>query len=201
MTLDDQISRDGFYHEVSAPFVVMRAYMDMFAEGRFGPLTTVQQEKILVMQQNMRRAVAALREYSKTDENRYQRKTLNPAELLQQVQKEFFLDFERRGLSVVVQQPGELPAVNADPDQTLMVIQAVLGCCLYCARYSSTLTIQWQRSENELSLLFSLEPDGRLEFCEETTPRFWQQALEQSGLRFVAHTEKSRWQIVFTSPE
>ncbi len=178
---------DRFYHEISAPLTVLRAYLDMFSEGRFGPLTSVQENKMTVIKRNMGQMVRVLRGFHRKPEAAESRPSLEafePGEVLREVQQNFFLDFERRGVNVVLALPSGLPKVEADRRQALLILEAIFGSCLTQARFGMTLRIQWQKTSGSLLLQFRLEgwkPEAGGE--EPLIPAFDEKMLEAAGFR------------------
>ena len=197
---------DRFYHEVSAPLTVLRAYLDMFAEGRFGPLTMVQDSKMEVVKRNMRQVVKVLRGFHQRREEfplDVKREALDPAALLRDVQKAFFLDFERRGVNVVLGLPSNLPKVEADPRQAAMLMEALIGNCLANARFGMTMRVRWIQNPEEVILQFRLEVvEGRggQDREEKGFPAFDHKALAEGGLGLETRFEEGLSNLIFLHP-
>jgi DNA-binding response OmpR family regulator len=193
---------DRFYHEVSAPLTVLRAYLDMFAEGRFGPLTMVQEEKMQVVKDNMQQVVRVLRGFHDRIEDvpaPGSRESLDPAALLREVQKAFFLDFERRGVNVVLSLPSQLPKVEAERRQAVMLAQALIGNCLANARPGMTMRVRWILKPGELALQFRLEPWNGAAKEDLGFPAFDGGALAEAGLRIENNPSEGMCNLVFSS--
>jgi DNA-binding response OmpR family regulator len=191
---------DRFYHEVSAPLTVLRAYLDMFSEGRFGPLTMVQENKMEVVKRNMQQVVKVLRGFHHRIEDypvHGKKEALDPAALLREVQQGFFLDFERRGVNVVLGIPSSLPTVIADRRQASMLMEAMIGNCLAKARFGMNMRVRWVQNPNDLSLQFRLEPWPHGEAQEKEFPAFDAEALAAGGLSFESHPDKGLSSLVF----
>ncbi len=182
---------DRFYHEVSSPLTVLRACLDMFADGRFGPLTMVQENKMEMVQKKMRQVLTVLRGFHSRIENAPSiapLETLDPEALFREVQQLFFLDFERRGVNVVVSLPGRLPAVRVDRRQAVMLLEALIGYCLTVARFGMTLRIRWVQQSDSLGLQFHLLP-WEMAANEKPFPLFSNPTMEAAGL--ALHTDLS----------
>jgi DNA-binding response OmpR family regulator len=183
---------DRFYHEVSAPLTVLRAYLDMFAEGRFGPLTMVQENKMEVVKRNMQQVVKVLRGFHNRIEDApvaSQRELLDPAALLRELQQTFFLDFERRGVNVVLSLPASLPEVEADRRQARMLMEALIGNCLANARFGMSMHVRWIQGARELGLQFRLEPWSLGATEDRGFPAFSADALALGGLGLQSQPE------------
>jgi ActR/RegA family two-component response regulator len=195
---------DRFYHEVSAPMTLLRAYLDMFGEGRFGPLSAIQSSKMESIRRNMQSVVGAMRaSHLRRSELPPQssRQTIDPGLLLGEVQKTFYLDFERRGVNVVMGLPSSLPRVEADLRQASMVMEAILGNCLVNARFGMTLRIRWIQAPEQLVLQLRLEGmEDALGSLEPDLAAFDPAALAKGGLALESRPQDGLSELVFLHP-
>jgi DNA-binding response OmpR family regulator len=194
---------ERFYHEVSAPLTVLRAYLDMFAEGRFGPLAPVQEAKMEVLRKHMGQVLGVLRGFHHHIDGEPElgvRERLDPLALFRDVQQAFFLDFERRGVNVASALPPHLPMVEADRRQASMLMEAMIGKCLADARFGMTLHLHWVRRPNEVALQFRLEPWNGEEQREPGIPSFAPEQLASGGLALDFDEVSGLVSIVFLHP-
>jgi hypothetical protein len=194
---------ERFYHEVSAPLTVLRAYLDMFAEGRFGPLAPVQEAKMEVLRKHMRQVLGVLRSFHHRIDGvpaQGGRERIDPLAIFRDVQQAFFLDFERRGVNVASALPPHLPMVEADPRQAAMLMEAMIGKCLADARFGMTLHLQWLKRPNEVALQFRLEPWNGEDQNEPGFPAFAPEQLAAGGLALDLDQVSGLVSIVFLHP-
>lgn len=180
---------DRFFHEVSSPLTVVRACLDMFAEGRFGPLTELQEKKMEIGRRKMAEVLGVLRGFHSHIEPKGPaglHEPLDTEALFRHVQQDFFLDFERRGVNVVICLPGPLPPALAERRQAVMVLEALMGNCLSLARFGMTLKVRWVRQQDSLGLQLQLAPWEQAG-DERGFPVFSSALLEAAGL--ALHTE------------
>ncbi len=194
---------DRFYHEVSAPLTVLRAYLDMFAEGRFGPLTMVQESKMEVVKKNMKQVLKVMRGFHHRIEDlppEAKLEDLEPGALLRDVQQAFFLDFERRGVNLILGLPHALPKVQADRRQAIMLMEALIGICLGLAKFGMTLRIRWIKNASNLTLQFRLEPWTYDDGPEMGIPVFDLRALAAAGMSLDTNADTGTFNLVFVNP-
>jgi CheY-like chemotaxis protein len=197
------LAAEGFYQELTAPFHLLRAYLDMFLEQRFGPLTELQAGKMKLIEHSAAQMLSVLRGFHtrllSPGTRSVARSSVDVTALLHKVQREFYLDFERRGVSVFNERPKELPRMLADVQKAGEILENLLGVCLALARPGMTLSLFFSNDkEGTLSLNIDLKPAPEL---AETELAPWvpvsEPLLREAGLMFYAHSAVGPWSLVF----
>lgn len=146
---------------ISTPLSLLRAYLEMLGEGRFGPLTEMQEEKIRAAHECVRQIGSLVRGAGRQSLAGPARGTVTPAELDGLFNRLFEVwseDFERRGVQVAWSQPPQGGVLHADPQALKADTEAFMADCLARAGLGMTLRLEWHAAEEHLAAALRLEP-------------------------------------------
>jgi hypothetical protein len=174
-------------HELAAPMAHMAAYLEMMEQGLFGPLGLVQAGKLSSLQLGLRRALLGLTALRLGGGEAFTRPRLEQLQaegLFRLVLNEFHLDFERRGVSVVLCVPESLPPVLVDRHGAYLAFETLLASVLLNARPGQSLRLQWELEARGLHLeLHGEAAKGSTDdSLWQDLPRLDDHWLEQAGL-------------------
>jgi len=146
---------------VNTPLSLLRAYLEMLGEGRFGPLTETQEEKIRQARDWVRQIgglVRGLGRLPSAGEPRVRVEAGDLESLFHGLFEAWCEDFERRGVQVAWSQPPASPALTADLAAIKRDAEAFLADGLARAGMGMTLRLEWTPAEAHLSAALRLEP-------------------------------------------
>jgi ActR/RegA family two-component response regulator len=147
--------------QVNTPLSLLRAYLEMLGEGRFGPLTETQEDKIRQARDWVRQIGSLLRGVGRVPSSSQPRVRVEAAELealFHGLFESWCEDFERRGVQVAWSQPPSATALQADLAAVKRDAEAFLADSLARAGMGMTLRLEWAPGEGHLSAALRLEP-------------------------------------------
>lgn len=146
---------DRLAFEMNAPLSRVRTYLQMLREGRFGALSTVQNEKLGSIQSSLGQMLGAVRNMRLEEAGKLPAaffENLDPGQLLLSAQQAYFLDFERKGVTVAQSKPMALPRVMTDRRYAGALIDMLLSRSLGSLPPGSELRLEWGLIERDLCL-------------------------------------------------
>jgi CheY-like chemotaxis protein len=147
--------------QVNTPLSMLRAYLEMLGEGRFGPLTETQEEKIRQARDWVRQIGSLVRGVGRVPNSSQPRVRVEAAELegvFHGLFEAWCEDFERRGVQVAWSQPPTAKALQADLAAVKRDAEAFLADSLARAGMGMTLRLEWAQGDGHLSAALRLEP-------------------------------------------
>lgn len=119
-------------HELRTPLAAIKSYVQLMAEGKFGPVTGDQRERLAAVDKHVNRLSRLLDDL--TDLARIDRKELkvdllpvNTSKTIAEVADELAPLLEEKHLALAVEPAGQLPFVLADEQRLLQVLHNLVG--------------------------------------------------------------------------
>jgi len=124
-------------HELRTPLTSMRGYADMLLMGTCGPLTETQRDFVKIIKNNVQRLMALINELldisrAEAGEVRLRRELVDMGEMLIDVSRDLYSQFQERKIVLALDVQENLPAVQVDRQRIRQVVTNLLGnACKY----------------------------------------------------------------------
>lgn len=145
---------------IATPLSVLRAHLDMLSEGRYGPLTSAQDDKLAQARDTLRQIADLVRGSGKPRKSSPPRGRVERSELgetLDGIFAAWSADFERRGVQVAWSGAPAGPALRLDLNELKRETEDFLAACLTGAGMGMTLRLAWQPSSEGVHAALTLE--------------------------------------------
>jgi DNA-binding response OmpR family regulator len=166
---------------IVTPLATLRAHLEMLGEGRFGPLTEQQEEKLARARESLRRISALVHGAGTPARPLPVNRRLTRNEINQMLAATFDAwaeDFERRGAQIAWNQAPEGANVSGDLVEMRREIDEYLAVCLSRASVGQTLRLDWQAYDDWLTSAIYLDPEPEVPAFATATPSRLRLALK-----------------------
>lgn len=156
----DPEGRHALLDELNQPLSALRAYLDLLGEGRFGPLTSVQEEKIALARSSLGKVFEVIRERPAKADPPQAPTTVAPrmlTALVQELHDAWAPDFERCGAQVAWSFPKQGDPLAFRPEALVAQLERRLADWLSHAGFGTTLRLDWKDDGHALNLRLALE--------------------------------------------
>lgn len=124
-------------HELRTPLTSMRGYVDMLLMGTCGPLSDTQRDFVKIIKNNVQRLMVLINELldmsrAEAGEVRLRRELVDMGEMLIDVSRDLYSQFQERKIVLALDVQDNLPAVQVDRQRIRQVVTNLLGnACKY----------------------------------------------------------------------